>query len=79
MKPIDLNDAKIKKAGGMTIKDTIDDLLEGYKNGEIKSIVYVVRDNNDELIVVCNHMDQTEAVGMLECGKQSIVMDMYDY
>lgn len=77
-KPVDLKEVKAKKAGEVTVKSVIDDLLEGYERNEIKSIVCVVRSDKDEILVSCNHIEQTEAVGMLECGKQNFIIDMYD-
>lgn len=79
MKVTDLNEFKAEKSGEVTVKGIIDDLTKGCEQGNIKSIVCVVLSSNDEILLSCNDMEGTEAIGLLECGKQNLLNDMYDY
>lgn len=78
MKVVDFNESKAKKNGEITVKSLIEHLFAAIESGKVESVVYVARDKDGELDVGCNTMPQTEAIGMLECGKQMIIQDMYE-
>lgn len=78
MKVIDFKESKAEKNGEVTPKKLAKDLLLAIEKGEVKNLVYVALDKNNQILLGCNDMPQTEAIGLLECGKQIIINDMYD-
>lgn len=78
MKVIDFKESKAKKNGEVTVKSLIEHLLIAIENGTVESVTYVAKNKDGELKVGCNNMSMTEAIGMLECGKQLIIDDMYE-
>ncbi|TDL39398.1 hypothetical protein EVU91_04440 [Macrococcoides bohemicum] len=57
-----------------TPHDILKDVIQYVK--DIQDIVIVVKYDNDEITESYSHMNKTEAVGLLECGKHSILLDM---
>ena len=78
MKTVDFLEKKAEKNGEVTVKSLIEHLLLAINRDEIESVVYVAKSKNGELDMGCNNMPQTEAIGLLECGKQLIFEDMYE-
>jgi len=75
---IDLEEAKARKNGEITVKMVIDNLEEVHEKEGIKTIATVVRLDNDEIYISYSNTVTTEVVGLLECGKQQVINDMYE-
>lgn len=78
MKTIDLDEAKARKNGEITVKMVIDNLDETREKEGIKTIATVVRLDNDEVHILYSNTVTTEVIGLLECGKQQVINDMYE-
>lgn len=75
---VDINEFKAKKDGVITPKEVILNLLSAIEKGEIESVVFVAKDKAGYLHPGWSHLQLTEAVGMLECGKVEIIESMYE-
>lgn len=78
MKIIDLREMKAEKNGEVTVKSLVENLYMAVDEGKVKSIVYVALTEDDEIAYGNSSMNQTKTVGLLECGKQMVINDMYD-
>ncbi|WP_152658288.1 hypothetical protein [Oceanobacillus sp. CFH 90083] len=78
MKPIKFTEKKAEKEGKVTPHYIAHELLDAIEQGDVKQIVCITRNSNDEIIISYSDMLQTASVGLLECGKQLIMNDMFD-
>lgn len=78
MKIVDFKESRAKKNGEITPKSLAEDLTLAIEKGEVNNLVYVVLDKENQILVGCNNMPQTVTIGLLECGKQIVINDMYE-
>lgn len=73
MEPIDFTEEKARKNGEVTPTFLAENLERATKEGRIKKLVYFTVD--DDGVVRCgwSKMTNTELVGLIEIGKQSIL------
>ncbi|RAI79676.1 hypothetical protein BFS35_011050 [Macrococcoides goetzii] len=57
-----------------TPHNILKDVIENIK--DIEDIVVVVRYDNEQITQSYSHMKTTEVVGLLECAKHSVLLDM---
>ena len=75
---VNFNERKAMKNGEITVKMVIDNLEEVHEKEGIKTIATVARLDNDEIYISYSNTVTTEVVGLLECGKQQVINDMYE-
>jgi len=75
---VNFSERKAMKNGEVTVKMVIDNLEEVHEKEGIKTIATVVRLDNDEVHILYSNTVTTEVVGLLECGKQQVINDMYE-
>lgn len=76
MRTIDFSEVKAVKNGETTVKSLVENLMQAVEKGEIKNVAYVAQTDDDFLEIGCNDMPQTQAIGLLECGKGMIMGEM---
>ena len=74
----EINEYRAIKEGKATPKYLIDELQREYEQGNIKHIAVVIS-NGDTINTAWSAMDNTKAIGLLECGKREMLDDMYDW
>lgn len=74
----DFKELKAAKNGEVTPKALINNLNRAIEEGQIESVVYVVRLSDGEIRTGYSNVNQTEVVGLLECGKMNVFNDMYE-
>lgn len=75
---IELNEKRAAKEGRVTRKALITHLLEQVENGEIESIVYVVKKKDNIITAGWSDISHVESLGMLEAGKADVLNYMRD-
>lgn len=78
MKPIQLSEKQAEKQGIYTPYAVAKEQIEDIENGDIKHIIYITQNSDDEIAISCSALENTQVIGLLECGKQQIINDMYD-
>ncbi|UBH10085.1 hypothetical protein [Macrococcus armenti] len=57
-----------------TVKNVLKDTLKQHK--DIQDVVVVVSCKNKVITEAYSHMDKTEVLGILECAKHNVLLDM---
>lgn len=78
MKIIDLKEKKASKNGEITAKALLETILKIVEKGDVEAIVYVTKNKNGVIATGWSVNESTAVIGMLECGKQIVLEDMYE-
>lgn len=57
-----------------TVKDVLKDALNQHK--DIQDVVVIIRGKNEVIAEGYSHMNKTEVLGLLECAKHNVLLDM---
>ncbi|WP_342512808.1 hypothetical protein MKY34_19705 [Sporosarcina sp. FSL K6-1522] len=78
MRVNELKEFKAKKEGKVTPKALIENLLMAIENGEIESVVFVARSNDQEIKTGWSDFSSVEALGLLTCGQHEVISGMHE-
>jgi hypothetical protein len=67
---------RAKKEGKVTPKACIENLLKAIELGEVASVVFVARQPDGLIKTGWSNTIHTELLGLLECGKNHVLIDM---
>lgn len=76
MRPVDFNERKAIKNGEITIKSLTSSLSDAVERNDVKTVVYVTVDYSGNISLGYSDAEQTNIIGLLECGKQIVMDDM---
>lgn len=74
----EVRERRAKKEGKVTPKACIQNLLEAIERGEVEVVVFVTKQPDGIIRTGWSEVLSTEAIGMLECGKDDIFLTMRD-
>lgn len=77
-KPINLHEKRAERNGELTPKALVESLLTAIERGEVENIIYVVKRQDGEILTGWSQENHLPLLGMLECGKQGVLEDMYE-
>ncbi|AYB38540.1 hypothetical protein [Brevibacillus laterosporus] len=72
-----IEELRAKKEGKVTPKALINNLLLAIEKDEVEGVVFVAKDKDGLIRTGWSDFESTEAIGLLECGKE-IINDMYE-
>lgn len=72
----EINEYRAKKEGRTTPKELINNLMDAITSGEIDCVVYITRDKEGIIETGWSDIVHTEAIGLIEIGKQKLIDDM---
>ena len=74
----ELKEFKAKKEGRVTPKALIENLLIAIEKGEVESVVFVARSNDQEIKTGWSNFNSVEVLGLLACGQHEVISDMQE-
>lgn len=74
----ELYEFKAKKEGKVTSRELINNLVTAIEAGEVEAVVFVARGKEGIIKTGWSDVMSTEALGMLHCGQQEIIVCMYE-
>lgn len=74
----ELRERRAHKNGEVTPKACIENLLQAIDHGEVESVIFVTKMTDGVIKTGWSAILSTEAIGLLECGKDDIFNTMND-
>nr|BDD44723.1 hypothetical protein 4 [bacterium] len=78
MKTIDFAEMKSRKNGELTPAYLAENLNSAAEDGKIKKLVYITVNDDGSISCGWSTMSNTETIGLIEIGKQNILVDFGD-